>query len=154
MKRLCCVLTVVLAVVTSALVYLFVIRGETVPASDGRTAILLTPGERDLVLAEMRGFLVALQRISQGIVDQDPGAAAVAARRVGAAAQQEVPAGLVGKLPIEFKRLGFDTHARFDQLALNVEQFGDTAQALPELTALMNNCTACHAAYRIDPGQL
>ncbi len=150
MKRFCCLLALLFAIAASVLVYLFVIRGETLPASDGRTAILLAPGERDLVLAEMRGFLVAVQGIAQGVADQDPTAVASAARQVGAAAQQGVPASLVGKLPLDFKRLGFDTHNRFDQLGLNAEQFGDTSQVLPELATLMNNCVACHAAYRID----
>ena len=67
-----------------------------------------------------------------------------------AAAQQGAPPSLVGKLPIEFKRLGLDTHQRFDQLALNIETFEETGQALPELAELMNNCTACHTAYRFE----
>lgn len=150
MCRLCWLLSAVLLVATLVLLYLFVIQGKTVPASEGRTAILLAPGERDLVLGEMRGFLIAVQQITQAAVDQDTAAAVAAARQVGRAAQQDVPASLVGKLPIEFKRLGFDTHSRFDQLALDTEQFGDTAQLLPGLSALLNNCTACHAAYRID----
>lgn len=143
MQRLCWLLTMVFVLTTAALVCMFVIRGETLPASDGRKAVLLAPGERDLVLAEMRAFLVALQEISQAVVEQD---AAMAA----AAAQQGMPAGLAGKLPLEFKRLGFDTHSRFDQLALNAEQFGDSAQVLPELATLMQNCIACHAVYRFD----
>ena len=61
-----------------------------------------------------------------------------------------MPASLIGKLPIAFKKLGFDTHDRFDQLALNTEQLGDTGNVLPELAQLMQNCVACHAAYRID----
>jgi len=150
MQRLCWLLTLVFAAATLALVYLFVIRGATLPASDGRIAIQLAPGERDLVLGEMRDFLVALQTIAQAVVDKDPMAVVTAARRVGGNAQQGVPAGLVGKLPLEFKQLGFDTHSRFDQLALNTEQFGDTAQVLPELATLMQNCIACHASYRID----
>ena len=152
MRRLCCPLTVVLALAVVTLVYVFVIRGQVAPASDGRTAILLAPGERDLVLTEMRDFLVAVQQISQSIADGDATTAVKAARRVGAASQHQMPPGLVAKLPLAFKGLGFDTHARFDELALNIEQFGDTAQALPELSALMNNCIACHAAYRIDLG--
>jgi hypothetical protein len=151
MNRLCCLLTLVFVLATAALVYLFVVRGDTVPASDGRMAVLMTPGERDLVLSEMRDFLIALQTISQAVVDEDTAAVVTAARQVGGSAQQGVPASLAGKLPLEFKRLGFDTHSRFDQLALNAEQFGDTSGVLPELATLMQNCTACHAAYRIDP---
>jgi hypothetical protein len=150
MQRLCWLLAVIFAAMTLLLVYLFVVRGTTLPASDGRTAVLLAPGERDLVLREMRDFLTTVQAISQAVVDDDPAAAAAAARRVGGAAQQGVPASLAGKLPLGFKRLGFDTHSRFDQLALNAEEFGDPLQVLAELAILMQNCTACHAAYRID----
>ena len=57
MQRLCWLLTMVFVLATATLLYLFVIRGETLPASDGRKAVLLAPGERDTVLAEMRAFL-------------------------------------------------------------------------------------------------
>jgi len=59
--RLCWTLTVVLALALGAAVFLFGIRGSVAPASDGRTAILLEPAERDLVLAEMRAFLQSTQ---------------------------------------------------------------------------------------------
>lgn len=150
MNRLCWLLTVIFAAATLALVYVFVVRGATVPASDGRTAILLAPGERDLVLAEMRTFLASVQTITTAVVEQDAAAVIAAARQVGAPKEHAVPASLIGKLPIAFKKLGFDTHDRFDQLALNTEQFGDTGNVLPELAQLMQNCVACHAAYRID----
>jgi hypothetical protein len=150
MRRLCCSLAALFALATLTMLYLFVIEGDTLPASDGRTAILLPAGERDLVLEEMRAFLVAVQEVTEAVADEDAAAVAAAARRVGQAAQQEVPASLVGRLPIGFKRLGFDTHARFDQLALDAEQFGDTTAASAALAGLMQNCVACHAAYRID----
>ena len=46
--------------------------------------------------------------------------------------------------------LGFDTHRRFDQLALDAEQLGDTQHSLQQLAKLMANCVSCHASYRID----
>ena len=150
MKKLCWLLTLVFAVAAGAMAYVFLIRGQTMPASDGRMAILLDAGERDLVLTEMRGFLASVQAITDAVVREDPAGVAAAARQVGAAAQQGVPASLVGKLPLEFKKLGFDTHQKFDQLALDAEQFGEADQALPALAELMHNCVGCHAAYRID----
>jgi hypothetical protein len=147
---LCWTLTLLLLVATSTLVYLFIVRGETLPAADGRTAIVLDAGERDLVLAEMRDFLVALQAITAATVDDDVAAVVDAASRVGGAAQHSVPASLVGKLPLAFKRLGFDTHSRFDILAENAREFGSTAPVLGDMAALMQNCTGCHAAYRIE----
>lgn len=150
MQRLCWLLTFVFAATSLSLAWVFLVRGTTVPASDGRTAILLGPGERDLVLAEMRDFLAAVQQITAAVARDDVAGVSMAARRVGGAARQGVPASLVGKLPVEFKTLGFDTHQGFDQLAMDAEQLGDTGVALTALAALMNNCVGCHAAYRID----
>ncbi len=151
--RLCWTLSAFLAAALVVGVYLFGVRGSVAPASDGRTAILLEPGERDLVLAEMRAFLAATQGVLIAATKGDPAAAATAARAVGAAAQGGVPASLMGKLPLGFKQLGFDTHSRFDQLALDAESLGDSGQTLTALAELMSNCVACHAAFRIDAPQ-
>ena len=140
--------------VIALMTYKFIISGETVVASDGRQALLLEPGERDLVLGEMRLFLRTVQQITQGVTDNDLQVVVSAARQVGAAAQQAVPASLIKKLPLEFKKLGFDTHSKFDQLALDAEQFGDTQVVLEQLSALMTNCVACHEIYRIDPAPI
>jgi hypothetical protein len=151
--RLCWTLTTLLAVALIATLYLFLVRGAVAPGSDGRTSILLAPAERNLVLAEMRAFLQATQGVLVGAAKGDLAAAAGAARGVGVAAQREVPVSLMGKLPMGFKQLGFDTHSRFDQLALNAETLGDPAQTLGALGELMSNCVACHAAFRIDAPQ-
>ena len=151
--RLCWTLTAVLALGLAATLYLFVVRGSVAPASDGRTAILLEPAERDLVLGEMRAFLTATQAVLVGATKGDLPVAADAARQVGVAAQHQVPASLMGKLPLGFKRLGFDTHSRFDQLALDAGSLGDANQTLAALGELMSNCVACHAAFRIDAPQ-
>jgi hypothetical protein len=151
--RLCWTLTALLALALTAALYVFLVRGSVAPASDGRSAILLDPGERDLVLTEMRGFLRATQDILVAATKGDPGGAAKAARTVGVAAQRGVPASLMGKLPLGFKQLGFDTLGRFDQLALDAESLGDANQLLTALGELMANCVACHAAFRIDAPQ-
>jgi hypothetical protein len=111
----------------------------------------LTPGERDLVLAEMRAFLQSVQGITQGLGEGDLRRAAAAARAVGSAAAGEVPLSLMTKLPLGFKELGLSTHRAFDQLALDAEQLGDPGQTQAQLADLLGNCVGCHAAYRIDP---
>jgi len=153
--RLCWSLNVLLAIALGITLYLFVVRGSVAPASDGRIAILLEPGERDLVLAEMRAFLQSTQTILVSASQGELAPAVAAARQVGALAQQGVPTSLMGKLPLEFKTLGLDTHRRFDQLALNTDELGDPGQTVQELGELLANCVGCHAAYRIDasPGQ-
>jgi cytochrome c556 len=150
LSKVCWLVAVCFALTTGLLAYMFLWKGETLPASDGRLAIQLAPGERDLVLAEMRAFLQAVQGIASGVKEEDSQSVATVARQVGASAQQAVPTSLVGKLPGDFKVLGFDTHRKFDQLALDAEQLGDPMHSLEQLTELMNNCVACHAAYRID----
>ena len=150
MCRICWAITVVLMVIVGGMTWKFVFSGATVTASDGRQALSLEPAERDLVLAEMRAFLESVQNITQGVSEENMPMVVEAARRVGAAAQQAVPGSLVGKLPLEFKKLGFDTHKQFDMLALDAEQLGDPDHALAQLSTLMQNCVACHAVYRID----
>lgn len=133
------------------LVYKFILSGSTTQVADQRTAILLEDGERELVLGEMRMFLGATQRITAGITEEDMKRVAEAARSVGKAAAQGVPGSLMGKLPVEFKKLGFSTHSGFDQIAMDAESLGDPAHALEQLSGLLNNCVSCHAAYQIRP---
>jgi hypothetical protein len=139
-----------LAILSAGVIYKFVIQGSVESATDGRTAILLEPGERDLVLSEMRVFLESVQQITAGISEDDLQQVVKYARQSGQNAQQAVPGSLIGKLPLPFKQLGFDTHAKFDELALDAEQLGDPDHALSQLTTLMQNCVSCHAAYRFD----
>jgi len=140
----------VLLLVVIGMAYKFILSGSVAPATDGRQSIVLESGERDLVLTEMRMFLSSLQRITAALPKEDMPQVIEAARAVGAAAQQAVPGSLMGKLPLEFKKLGFDTHKRFDLLALDAESLGDPQHILQQLAELTQNCVACHAAYRID----
>ena len=129
---------------------MFVIRGSESDSDDGRTAIMLLPGERNLVLAEMRGFLESVQAITEGLADGDMKSIASSAREAGSASARGVPVSLMGKLPLEFKTLGMQTHKAFDDLAMEAEDIGDAQVVLTRLGGLMNNCTVCHAGYRID----
>ena len=138
----------VLTLITGA--YKFLISGDTVISADGRLAIQLTDSERNLVLSEMRTFLSTIQQISSGLTIEDFELIAKQSRLSGLAAQQVVPGSLMGKLPIEFKKLGFDTHKKFDALALDAEQLEDKEHTLNQMSKLMNNCISCHAAYRIE----
>jgi len=149
MCKLCWILVLLLAVVAGGLGYTFLIKGETVAASDGRKALLLEAGERDLVLGEMRMFLESVQTIVAA-KEEDMDSVIKAARKVGFAAQQGVPASLMKKLPLDFKKLGMGTHKAFDQLAIDAQDLGDKQQVMEQLGELMRNCVACHKLYRID----
>ena len=150
MSKKCPAIIVLLLLVIAGGVYKFIFQGSVSESTDGRIAIHINGGERDLVLGEMRMFLESVQQITIGVNSGDMKLVAEAARTVGKAAQAAVPGTLMGKLPVEFKKLGFDTHSRFDELALHAEQLGDPEHSLRQLSELMNNCIACHAAYKIE----
>jgi hypothetical protein len=148
--NLCWSISAVLVLIVIGMAYKFLVVGSVIPATDGRQALVLEPAERDLVLGEMRMFLSSVQKITHALTVDDLEAAAKAAREVGAAAQQAVPGTLMGKLPMAFKKLGFDTHSKFDVLALDAESLGDPKHTLQQLSTLMNNCVACHSTYQIQ----
>lgn len=132
-----------------AMGYMFMVRGNTVASEDGRTAIVVTESERQLLLAEMRGFLEAIQAITEAAGEDDMATIASVARKVGTASASEVPVALMGKLPLEFKTLGLSTHGLFDELALNAEDIGDASIMMTSVGSLLQNCTSCHAGYKI-----
>jgi len=150
MSKKCYGITVILLLVILGGIYKFIFQGSVSGSADGRMTIHLNSEERDLVLAEMRSFLTSVQQITKGISEDNIKLVAESARKVGKAAQGEVPGTLMGKLPMQFKQLGFDTHTKFDQLAMDAEDLGDSNHALSQLSTLMQNCIGCHAAYRFD----
>ncbi len=140
---------VLLLGVIAVMAYTFLVAGKTVPADDRRTAIVLEPAERSLVLAEMRGFLIAVQVITEAVTRNDAKAIAAAARPMGMAAAGGVPATLAAKLPLEFKQLGHGVHEDFDRIALDIEALGDVKHAHTQLSETLKKCVACHALYQI-----
>ena len=146
-------LSIILFFALAILSYKFIpnrIDNPGVESADERQALNLNQVERDLVLTEMRTFLSSVQTITEGLSKEDMSQVKKAARASGVLAQQEVPEALMKKLPLSFKKLGRDTHKKFDLLALDAEQLGDPQHTLQQLSELMNNCVACHNTYRIE----
>lgn len=117
--------------------------------SDDRAAVRLTAGERDFVLHEMRGFLVSVQGIVAALAADKPAEVALHAKASGMSTTHDVPREMMRKMPAEWRTLGMDTHSRFDTLALEAASMGDTKQIMGQLSAILANCTGCHAAYRL-----
>lgn len=151
-RLLCPVLVVILALVLGALVYRFILGGaaQTHVSADERTVIALPAEDRALVLAEMRGFLEAVQTITAAGAAGELAPAVEAARAMGTQAAAGVPASLMERLPVGFKQLGLSVHRDFDQIALDAEQLGDPSHTLAQLGETLNKCTACHRAYRLE----
>ena len=117
---------------------------------DERAPIALSDVERAFLLREMRGFLVGVQEILDASGAGDKARVATAARRVGMNGPENdhIPRSLAPKLPMAFKQLGLATHRGFDELAAQVEKDG-VAGAPKQLGALLQNCVACDAGWRI-----
>lgn len=130
-------------------------RVAATPSGDGRARLLLTAQERDFVLAEMRHLLMATQGLLDAALADDMQRVAAEARKVGMADVKNIPpqirAGLLGKLPVEFKTLGFSVHEGMDLIAADAEALGDREHTLRQLAELMHKCVACHAAYTVLP---
>ncbi|OIR02049.1 hypothetical protein GALL_159070 [mine drainage metagenome] len=148
-KRLA-VASLVLWCVGAAGLGLLFVRGQTRPGGDGRTAIVLTAGERDFVLGEMRGLLAAEQGVAQALADGDRAALIQAAHGAGMAGVGAVPPALMLKLPLEFKRAGMAMHAGFDDVAAAAAQGDGWADLRSRFAAHLGHCVACHQAWRLQ----
>ncbi len=130
-------------------VVLATITSSVFAKDDGRSAIVLTEDERNLVLEEMRTFLDTVRSITVSLSKDELSTVAEAAKKVGMAASGEVPPALTKKLPLQFKMLAMQVHKGFDQLALDATDMQDKQQTLEQLGTIMGNCVACHAIYRL-----
>lgn len=152
MKQLLCILALgLMGAVTGAMFLRLVILGDTAPAgTDGRIPVHMSAGERDFVLAEMRDFLAAVQAINAAALGNDISSIAAIAQPMGMSVTAHAPKGLLGKLPLEFKLLGFAIHDDFDAMA----KMADSGATSIEIQRMLNDsllkCVACHAGYRIE----
>ncbi len=139
---------ILLLIVSGVLINKFV-SGSVAKSEDGRISVLLNKDERDLVLSEMRQFVVSLQGVSQAITENNMEKVAELAHKAGMAAEANTPGSLLQKIPLGMKKLGFGTREKFDEIAETARTSKDATKARKQLDALMNNCIACHLTYRL-----
>ncbi len=140
---------VLLLFVIAAMAYKFIVAGSTQKAEDGRTAVLLAPGERALMLTEMRAFVAGLQVMSDALSRDDMKGVAEAARKMGTTAARDVPLSMLGKLPLGFKTLAFSAHRGFDSIADDAATIGTPKHTLGQLSDVLKKCAACHSSYQV-----
>ena len=140
---------ILLWAVTIGVFACFFIHGNTVAGTDNRTAVVLKPGERNLILQEMRGLLSATHDILEGINKGDMNQVAKSSRAVGMASAADVNPALMAKLPLPFKTVGMSVHQDMDELAKAAE----SGRSAPELQQMLSNtlskCVACHEAWQL-----
>ena len=142
------------AIIVLQLLFLLIIgykfiQGSVAPSEDERTAVVLSKDERNLILTEMRKFLISVQGVSEAITNGDMNLVAELATEAGMKAEENTPGSLLTKIPLPMKTLGFDTRNRFDQISADAIQLKDPLTSRKQLDQLLNNCLACHATYKL-----
>ena len=145
-------IALLLCVVTIAVFAWFFIRGNTTAGTDGRTAVVLQPAERDLVLTEMRGLLSSTQGILEGASQVDVKRIIQASRAAGMASAADVNPALMAKLPLEFKSLGMSVHHDMDEIAKAAEGGTPVPEILKMASNTLTKCVACHSAWQLKAG--
>jgi hypothetical protein len=140
-------LVAVLSIIVAMFAYKFT-AGEVKPSTDGRLAVQLSKDERNALLLEMRNWLQNSQAILEAASENDFETVIRTAKASGMAAEAETPGSLFRKIPLEMKKLGFDTRKKFDEIAADAEKMKDSQHTIRQLSTAMNNCIACHATYR------
>jgi cytochrome c556 len=122
---------------------------ETLPASQ---EINLSPEVRELLLAEMREIAAGIQSVALALAIGEWQSIADTSTKIRTsyimekqltAAQAEA---LERALPQEFKRLDAEFHSRAEQLA-SAALAHDSERVAFQYSRLLENCTACHAAF-------
>ena len=123
---------------------------------DKREMLPLNEMQREHVLNEMRGLLLATQGIIEGLANEDMQAVAVAASAVGMQARHTVENQANMKklkmrqsVPPEFMKLGRSVHIAMDEIAQMAKDGRPAKEIQLKLANTMNACTACHSAYQI-----
>ncbi len=143
------IVNLVLAMGLGVVAYMIVFPPNVEPHADGRSVVLLSADERNLVLGEMRGLLETVQVVIEAATEGDMETVSTASTAAGMVAAEGESAALLGKLPIEFMTLGMGAHKAFDALALTAQGTDDPLVVLGELGGLLNSCTNCHSGYRL-----
>jgi hypothetical protein len=146
------VISLTLWIFTIAVFAWFFIRGNTSAGTDGRIAIELQAGERDLILLEMRGLLSATQAVLEGANQGDMQRIIKASRAVGMASATDVNPALMAKLPLEFKSLGMSVHHDMDEIAKAAQGGLPTSEILKMASNTLTKCVACHSAWQFKVG--
>jgi cytochrome c556 len=152
MRSTVCRVAFGLWIVTIGVAGWFFVQGWTAESRDGRTQIVLTSTERDLILGEMRMLLKAVHGVVTGLAGQDQAADRTqieqAARSAGMHMAEDVNPALMAKLPLPFKQMGMSIHQDMDALADAIVNKETPQQILQRLSNMTARCTVCHDMYR------
>ena len=98
----------------------------------------------------MQIYLSSLHAITDALSKNDRISAAMAARVSGMSSAKDVSLAAALTMPPQFVLLAADTHERFNALAATATAESTRSDLLAQLSNIVANCTACHAAYRLQ----
>ncbi|MEE9444828.1 MAG: hypothetical protein V3V19_04105 [Cocleimonas sp.] len=130
------------------------VSGEVEPYKDGRTNVVLTVDERNLILDEMREFLISVQGVSQAITENNMEKVVELGHKAGMAAEEGTPGSLLQKIPLSMKKMGFGVRGQFDKISETAKTTKDPVELRKQLDTLMMTCIACHKIYRLPEPQI
>ena len=130
------------------------LTGPTAVQADTRQMVIFPEPMRLHTIANMRDHLLALQEIDVALsASAYDKAASIAENRLGMSSLELHGAAHIAPLmPQAMQDLGTQMHraaSRFAIEAQNASVSNDVRPALAALGAVMQQCVACHAAYRL-----
>lgn len=123
------------------------------PTIDARQLVTLPEPMRTHTIANMRDHLLALQQINEALAKgQVDTASRLAETRLGMSSLETHGAAHIATfLPPPMQDIGTRMHRAASRFALEAQSAGagsDLRPALASLGAVLQECVACHAAYR------
>ncbi len=122
-------------------------------AVDTRLTIVVTDGERNQILYEMRALLHGLFNLHSALARNDMNAVAVAAKPLGPVLSR-IPKGMRDRLPQPFMEMSIGQNEIFDTIARDALSVGDMKHTQGQMAEAMTYCSGCHDTYRFQVGQL
>ena len=118
---------------------------------DTRQPIQLSASDKQWVLNDMRGHLTALTTINVALGNNEAEIAQKAAVTHGMAELSEPgrPENFRSKTNPTWVSLAISLHKDFDSVAQGIAEREDAKQIHARIGKLMQNCVACHAAFKI-----
>ncbi len=140
--------------VTSAILALLFISPAVYGAEDPRQQVDLPPHMVQHMLSNMRDHLAAIETITRLLSEGEYEAAAEQAEsRLGMSSMRKHGGHHMGRhMPPAMRGFGQAMHrsaSRFAIAARDAEVGGDLAAAFAGLSQVMQQCVACHAAFRL-----
>jgi cytochrome c556 len=122
--------------------------------ADSRIKVDLPDMMREHMMSNMRGHLQALEIITRNLAEHNyEQAADEAEKSLGMSSLESHGAKHLGKfMPAEMAAIGQQMHhaaSRFALAARDAEVEGGLDKAFGALSDVMQNCLACHSAYRV-----